>query len=480
MSVGAAAAIVALVVVSIPWWRVVADSGFRRLFPKQSAAIVASLIIGLAACAVAAVLVPVLALIVAGAASVVAVVAAWRSRPGHGRSRGWPLGSLSITRSVRSMAQREAHLDAARAWGQVHKIAQFHRPVVGLIGIGAAREVFRENHAALGASVLPFNERVSGGFLRYMSDADHDRLGSSFRRALGGSALSGVAQATVDALDPLLARVRQDGSLSGADLRSGLASTAHSVCLQTLFGVRPGEDAFRRLSEALATCIGPPTAPIPRRPDFARLRSIVADLPLGDAPSSRSSMVDAGHDPDDPVVIDNLVVIQALGTANLAGLFAWVVQHLGVESVRWRSALVDDDGGPVATAFVSEVLRHSQSEYLYRRVMAEITIGEYRIPAGWWLRVGVWESHREPLGFASPSEASIRYAPGATGVDHAPFGIDRHACSGANLSMRSSAVLASTAAAAADIEIVPADGVVRGFRHWSHWRPDDTLGLRRT
>lgn len=479
MRVAGVVAVVVLVVASIPWCRVVADRRFRRLFPKQTAAIALALIFGLAVCVVAAVLVPVAVVIVAGVVSVVSVAAIWRSRPRHGRSRGWPPGSLSLTTSVRSMAHREAHLDAVRAWGQVHKTAQFHRPVVGLVGLGEAREVFRANHSALGASVLPFNERVSGGFLRYMSDDDHDRLGASFRRALGGSSLSGVADATVGAVDPLLARVRRDGASSGADLRSALAAISHSICLQTLFGVRPGDDAFRRLSEALATCIGPPAAPIPRRPDLARLRSIVSGLPVGDAPSARSSMVDAGHDPADPVVVDNLVVIQALGTANLAGLFAWVLQHLGVESDRWRAALARDRGGPVATAFVSEVLRHSQSEYLYRRVTAEIELGGYRIPAGWWLRVGVWESHHEPPEFASPAEAAIRYAPGGTGVEHAPFGIDRHACSGANLSMRSSAVLASTVAAATDIEVVPASGVVRGFRHWSHWRPDDTLELRR-
>lgn len=479
MSIGAVLAVIVLAVVSIPWWRVVADRRFRQVFPKQAAAIVIALVICLAIAIFVALLVPLSVIIVSGVASVMSVVAVWRSHPRHGRSRGRPPGSLSITRSVRSLAHREAHLDAASRWGRVHKTAQFHRPVVGLVGLGEAREVFRANHSALGASVLPFNERVSGGFLRYMSDADHDRHGSSFRRALGGPTLSGVADATIGALDPLLTLVRREGALSGVDLRSGLAAISHSVCLQTLFGVRPGEDTFRRLSDSIATCVGPPAAPIPRRPDFNRLRSIVSRLPVGDAPSARSAMVDAGYDPFDPIVIDNLVVIQALGTANLAGLFAWVLQHLGFESVQWRSALAQDGGGPMGTAFVSEVLRHSQSEYLYRRVTAEIEIGEYRIPAGWWLRVGVWESHHEPPGFASPAEASIWYAPGATGAEHAPFGIDRHACSGANLSMRASTALASSVAAATDIEVVPASGVVRGFRHWSHWRPDDTLGLRR-
>ena len=36
----------------------------------------------------------------------------------------------------------------------------------------------------------------------------------------------------------------------------------------------------------------------------------------------------------------------------------------------------------------------------------------------------------------------------------------------------------ATVAAARDVEVVPAGGVVRGFRHWSHWRPDDSLTLR--
>lgn len=478
MSAVVVIAIFVLVITSIPWWRVVADRRFRELFPKQTAVIAAALVGGLVFVIVAAVVVPVVVLIAAALALVVATVASWRSRPQRGRSRAWPPGRISITRSIRSMAHRETHLDSVVRWGPIHKTAQFHRPVVGLVGIRDAREVFREHHAALGASVLPFDERVTGGFLRYMSDADHDRYGSLFRRALSGSALVAVPDATVHALDPVLALVREGTVLSGLGLRTSLAGIAHVVCLETLFGVRPDEDGFRRLSAALSSGVGPPGAPIPNRPDFAAVRSIVTDLSIGGAPSARSAIVEAGHDPDDPVIIDNLIVIQALGTANLAGLFAWVVQYLGVESDAWRAALAADGGGPVATAFVSEVLRHAQSEYLYRRVTSEIEIGGYRIPAGWWLRVGVWESHHEPPEFVAPAAASARFGPGAVSVDHAPFGIDRHACSGATLSMRSAAALASAIAADSDLEVTPAVGVVRGFRHWSHWRPDDSLALR--
>lgn len=478
MSIAATLAVLVLLVVPIPWWRVVADRRFRRLFPKQTAVIAAALLAGSAIAIVVALVVPVVVVIAAAVAVVLAVAFAWRARVHRGRSSAWPPGKVSITRSLRAMAHREAHLDAVSEWGPVYKTAQFHRPVVGMVGMAGARAVFREHHASLGASVLPFDESVTGGFLRYMSDEDHDRYGTLFRRALGGSALSGVSEATTRALDPVLERVRRDGVLDAAALRTAVAGVSSAVCLSTLFGVTPGEDDDRRLSSVLASAFGPPGAPVPRRPDFASVRPVVASLPVGTRPCALSSIAEAGHDPADPVVLDNLVVVQVLGTSNLAGLLAWVLQYLGVEAPRWRTALADDHGGHVAAAFVSEVLRHAQSEYLYRRVTSSFELEGFRIPAGWWLRVGVWESHHEPPAFATPTEAVERFAPGAAGPEFAPFGIDRHACSGASLSLRSAAALASAVAAAADIEVVPARGVVRGFRHWSHWRPDDSLALR--
>ena len=478
MTIAAAVAVAVLLVTSIPWWRVIADRRFRALFPKETAMVFAVLLAGLVIAIVAAVIVPLAVLIAAAVAAVIASAAAWRARVHRGRSSAWPPGKVSITGSVRAMAHREAHLDAVSKWGPVYKTAQFHRPVAGLIGMTEARAVLREHHASLGASVLPFNESVTGGFLRYMSDDDHDRYGSMFRRALGGSALSGVAESTIRALDPVLERVRREGALTSSELRSSLAGVSSAVCLATLFGVAPDDDSHRRLSAALASAFGPPGSPVPRRPDFASVRAIIAGLPVGTRPCALSSIAEAGHDPADPVVLDNLVVVQVLGTANLAGLLAWVLQYLGIESDRWRDGLADDHGGPVATAFVSEVLRHSQSEYLYRRVTSAFDLKGFHIPAGWWLRVGVWESHRQPEAFATPREAMERFAPGAATPEYAPFGIDRHACSGASLSLRSGAAFVSTVAAARDVEVIPAGGVVRGFRHWSHWRPDDSLTLR--
>ena len=175
MTIAAVLSIVVLLVVATPWWRVVADPRFRETFPKQAAMVAAALLAGFALAIVVAVLVPVVVVLAAGIAVVIGLAASWRARVHRGRSASWPPGKVSITNSLRSMAHREAHLDAVAAWGPVYKTAQFHRPVAGLVGLAEARSVFREHHDALGASVLPFDESVSGGFLRYMSDADHDR-----------------------------------------------------------------------------------------------------------------------------------------------------------------------------------------------------------------------------------------------------------------------------------------------------------------
>jgi len=471
--------VVAAVTVA-PWWRLALDGRFIRLFPRHTAVILVVVVGWVGAVAVVGFVASGVALATVAVAVVGAAAMWWRARPQWGTRRGLPPGSLSVTGSLRALADRGALLHTTDELGPVVKTAQFHRPVVVVVGLGRARELLREQRASLGPSVLPFDAFVTGHFLRYMDDADHERYANLFRTALVAATRDTAPRVTAEAVDSLVVDVRRSGVLAGAALRQRLAVVAQQVCLRTLLGVESDSTAGGQVRRALADAFGPPGVPVPARLDLRGPREVLAAVAPPASPSLLEGVTAAGHDPADPVVVDNALVMTALGTANLAGLFAWVVQYLGAESDRWREHVAAGDGQ--AEAFVAEVLRLAQSEYLYRRVRRDISVDGFRIPAGWWLRVGVWESHHHPATFGSPEEVAARVGPNGRGEGHsvqtAPFGLDRHACTGANLSTVSAAVLARVLAAAGDVEVLPAAGVTRGFRHWSHWRPDDSLALR--
>ena len=61
-------------------------------------------------------------------------------------------------------------------------------------------------------------------------------------------------------------------------------------------------------------------------------------------------------------------------------------------------------------AFLSEELRLSQSEYLYRRVMEDFTFEGFRFPRGWMVRSCTSESHRFDSPLPAAEEFRLRMA----------------------------------------------------------------------
>jgi cytochrome P450 len=132
----------------------------------------------------------------------------------------------------------------------------------------------------------------------------------------------------------------------------------------------------------------------------------------------------------------------------------------------------------LASNFVSETLRLHQSEYFYREVQREIQIGDFRIPAGWLLRVCVRECHDNPAVFAEPHTfrperfADRHYEK----TEYCPFSDGTHSCFGAGLALMIARALVTVLAFDFDGRVV-ADGPSErdGNRHWSHWRPSKKL-----
>jgi cytochrome P450 len=125
---------------------------------------------------------------------------------------------------------------------------------------------------------------------------------------------------------------------------------------------------------------------------------------------------------------------------------------------------------------VRETLRLDQSEFLLRRVKRPIRWGGFAIPAGWFVRVCVQESHRSAEAFDDPERFDPdRFLHPPDRARYSPFGVYRRLCPGEHLSRAIGAHVMVELARGYDLEIVgngPPE--FSGF----HWRPSPRFRVR--
>lgn len=476
----------AVVLVAVASWIAspAADVGFRRMFPKVSAALVGAAASASTAAVIVAVTAPSVA-VVAAAVVVVALLTGW-ARAAVGRGRGEPPGDRSPVAWVRDLARRDAYQRRFDRHGPVVVGSQFGRSVVCIHGIERGQRLLREHRSAVGPSPLPFTQQMMGDFLRYMDDETHDRYGPMFRRALSREVTDAVRPAVTTATGAMLTEVGADP----VDPRPAVRRIVETALVQAWFGVARDAASTDPLVTAFVTAFHAFSArPIQHRADraarsgLADLRSItrrlaaVASAP-GAPPNVLSGIMALDPDQPDDVAVDNLAFMLRIGTANTAALAAWGLQLLaGAPEIRRR--LAGGEAG-LADAVVNETLRLAQSEYLYRRLRHDVDFDGYRLRAGWLVRICVAESHRDPERFECPAAFTDRFV-GDRPPQHvfAPFGVDRHACNASGLAIGIVGTVLTAVAADPAVRIVPATDVVRDLRHWSHWRPGPGLALTR-
>lgn len=472
----AAVALVLALAVVVPAGRLVGDRAFRRTFPQETRIVVVLAAAGAGLAVVVALWMPAVAASLAFGAVAAVAATLWWGRAGAGRSRRRPPGDRSLVRSVRDLAHPDAIARRAARFGPVNKAVQPSGTVVHIHGLARGQRFLQEQAAAIGPSTLGFTKQVRGGFLRYMDDPTHDRYGPLFRRAVS-RAVEEVGATTATEVT-----ARELGSVgpSWTDPRPMLATVACETLLRSLFGTgadtREGAGILAGFDALGAASLERPGRGRPARA-LDELRRRVAALPAqpGDGPSVLSGLWALQEGPPDAVCIDNLLFMHRLGVANTTGLLAWVVQQLGAHP-EMRARLVD----PHATdAFVLECLRLGQSEYLYRRLVADAELDGYRLRKGWRIRICVAEAHRDPSLFPDPEAFTDRFLGTRPPQSvYSPFGFGRHACNAAGLATGIARSVLEVLVARPDIEIRPADERTRDLRHWSHWRPGPSLAVR--
>lgn len=427
-----------------------------------------------------------------------ALLALWRARESYGVNRGLPPGSLGLGVSLDAIQHASFYADRAARHGAVFKMAQFHRPVACIVDLKTGLELLETQRAKLRQPTLPFGRLSPGNYIEFMNDARHARYREILRTALSGRVVGGARAGIEEAVRVGLDACARASATTGTDPRPWLERLAFASLARTIFGIPPLDprtDALRALFDELgSTRTFVERRPEERVPTFERLVALVREMghdlltapanPLATSVLSEALRADAAHLNDD-TLLGNLVLIVHVTRSNVRGLLTWVLKELldhptVIQSLRDAATR---DAGPerldaLATQVVNETLRLHQSEYLYREVIDEISVGAYRIPRGWLVRVCVRECHDDPTTFPVPTEfRPQRFADRSfTRTEYCPFSDGTHSCFGAGLAVMIARCLVTTLALEWDGRIV-ADGPVErdGNRHWSHWRPNSRL-----
>ena len=508
MSLLSAAELVVLAALSWPWTRLLVDPRRRlaRTAPRYWAVLAALLGGATAAAVLSAFFAPFLLHVATAFAIVVAAVAGWRSRPGYGRSRRLPPGSLALSRSIEAVVDRGFYAREWRRHGPIFKMAQWNRPVVCVVGLELGHDLIRRHHDRLGPSALPWNDELRGGFLRYMDDSTHEVYGALFRIALAGPIVATAEPATRRAARRELGRLAHGAADNGG--RSNVASAVApggaldrivlSAFARVLFGIDDESPLMGELERDYAVLRAQPlSTPLEERPRAAieRLRVLLehrtAELRRrreAGEPRTACALDELEHAAPgmpDGVCVDNLLFILRLGTDNTGALLRWLVKTLG-ENPRWSDRLRDEVAASgetgargLADRIVMETLRLAQSDYLYRVVREPFEHGGYTFPAGWQIRVCVHESHRDETIWpdAAKFDPDRFLARGVPGSHYSPFGFHRHACNGVDLNNMICRATLEELASGFDWSIARDGELERDFRHWSHWRPSRDFAI---
>ena len=476
---------------------VVVDGSVRRLFPRAWAASLGVLSFWVAIVGVLAVTSSNALLALSAATALVLVAAFLRARPGLGRSRRLPPGSMSLISSVKALAHREFYVDRATRHGPIFKMAQYRHKVVCVVGLERGHRLLRDRATSIGTSPLPFTHEIAGGFLRYMDRDTHRVYAPLFRRALAKPVVGAAAPSTGAAARRELRQLAVDCSSSPTgSVAPGpyLERIVFESFMQVLFGIGPATDICDRFVSSYRALEDQPLgAPLTKdaRESLIALRRLLLeqhDQFRVQASSPVCSLAELGRiDPrmPDEVCLDNILFVLKLSTANVVSLLHWLVDTVGrqpdlLPRIREEMTAVQGDGVPdLLDRVIMETLRLGQSEYLFRTITEDFEFEGFSFPRGWQIRICVWESHRDAAMF----HESTQFCPGRflerdfSSSEYSPFGWGAHTCNGVVLTtMICRAVL--EALSGFEFEVTGGDPAEHGSRHWNHWRPNSALRLR--
>lgn len=487
------AEVVLLLVLAMPVARIAIEPGIRRRFhafpPMQP--LIAGVLAGYAAVVIAvAVLAPLALRALAVAAVALLAFDRWQRRPVHGSKRALPAGSLEFL-PASPWREPQYYMKQAALHGQVFKFRHMIEPAVAIVGLERISDFMKSNDGSLLIPPAPFDAIIPGGFVRYMTGAEHQRMSSALRPAF--------TQAVIESREPDLARMTRAAlaklAASGdrkIDPLPAVDRLVHDEMMLCFLGLDEGVER-ERITGLYADADYRSLARIGTRRARAAIREIIAELRVVAAasPDPNSSFLAAlAHSQPEAIesdaVMGNFAYALHTGRLDVSGMMAWLLAMLG-ENGCWvanlRDAMLRGDAdalhiGGLADRMVRETLRLHQSEFLLRRTAQQIEWEGFRIPKGWHVRLCIAESHRSPDAFDEPERFDPdRFLQSPGRARYSPFGLAPHLCPGEHLTRAMGRHLAAAVAAKYEMRVSGTDPwEFSGF----HWRPNPAMRVTLT
>jgi cytochrome P450 len=484
------------VIAAAPWPLAYACSRPQlvRAYPRAAAVRVLYLGLYVATAVACAVLLPWLLVPFGVVAAVGALAGLWLMRTGAGRARGLPRGSLSLV-PVRQFVDQDFLAKQVRRVGPISKTTwpTLGEPVVCVHGLRRSADLLREQAPRLGGVGIAFDPLIPAGFLRNMEPDDHRHYKRLFEQALTDEIVAARTPEIDAAVEEALAAIAASNA-HGADPRPQLLRATVTAFMPLLLGVEADSPEGARaveLYEDLGEFVEFPSA---ASEQGRRCVATAAELQgiLGQSARQALDALAAGVEPppsavsalarshpealDDPTVTGNLVFVLRTASVDVASLLHWILKLLG-DHPEWCLRVREDDSDDLARRIVLETLRLHQSEFIQRRVLEPVEIDGYEVPAGWFVRLCVRESHRDPEVFEDPlSFDPDRFAGRRLSrYEYSPFGRLEHRCIGETLTIALATRFVSALSNGYDWSVAQ-DGPAEFNRY--HWRPSGRFRVR--
>jgi (+)-abscisic acid 8'-hydroxylase len=423
----------------------------------------------------------------------------WRSRSRYGSARRLPPGRLSLV-PRRPWVDEKFFAAQAKNYGSVFKVSQYFRPMICISGSRLGTALFQRHAESLVPPPVRFNAFIPGGFIRYMDADVHDKYRRIFQVALNRQVLEANRPLFDTQIKRGLAELSTASrSLGGVHPSAILSEALFGIMLRLFAGIDDKSQSFEELKELYgrldinkAGC-GKPKREIlvarqiagilrQRADEFTAIGGAVPNAP----PCVLSEILrqDPQASRDDTVLL-NLVYMIQIGRTDLSGLFTWIFKLL-IDNPQWankqrgtigsESTLSSNGDSALAGNIVKEVLRLEQSEYIYRKALADIEFESFVIPKGWLVRICIREGHRDAAVFSDPNLFDADRFKDQTyrRGEYCPLGIGRHSCLGNQVVDTVGKLFVSDLTMTYDISVI-----VDGPREYgrAHWEPSSDLRL---
>jgi cytochrome P450 len=383
----------------------------------------------------------------------------------------------------REQKNRRLLLEIMEKKGPIFKARHEKQLMICIVGLPHCHQFAQENSSKSHMATVDLKSLFPHGFLRQMEGTTHKRYRSILVRGLASDQIDRNKDVHLSIIENALEKFRL-GSESAPDAATSyseaLLEIASGLLIQTFFGYAPGSEDYTWLLQRYQGLgkdnyhwnIGEN-----QKNNFVEIRDHLMhklETPSKIAPQSILGRM-ATLSSIDETSLGNLIYMVEMGRHDMRGLFRWLSKYVSenpkkLAGIRQEPSNFPPEKMTHTRAFVLETLRMDQIERLIRIADVDLVFQGFTIPKDSYVRLCLWESHKDSTNFSDPFEFhATRFFQASYSVKQfAPFGIDHHQCPLGRVAIHMGMLLVKTLADHYEVVKV-ADGPPA--RELNQWRP---------